>query len=66
MKKIFEVKFPVNLGPHFAKWTYEKGIVVQLSYVVDEFLSGEKVVAFAIVPEEVENDFKTEFKTYIK
>lgn len=65
MKKMYLSKIPVKLAPHFAKKTYELGIVNQLSFIKDEFFDGTQIYVYCIVPEEQEAAFVTEFKNYV-
>jgi len=66
MKKMYLLHLPEKLGEHFSKFSFEKGVTVQLSYYKDMFFDGEKTIIYAIVPEENCEAFETEFKNYIK
>lgn len=64
-KVMFEVLLPFALAKHFAKWTFENGIAVLLSYNKNEFFAGEKICAFVAVPKDIETNFTNEFKNHI-
>lgn len=65
-KTMIEVLLPFNMAKHFAKWTFENGVMVILSFTKNFFFDGEKIVAFVAVEKDKENLFVTEFKNYIQ
>jgi hypothetical protein len=63
--KMIKLKFPENMGQHFATWTFNNEIRVQLSYAKDDFFTGT-IIAYCAVPAEKEEAIKTEFKNYVQ
>lgn len=64
--KMFFCNLPEKMAAHFAKWTFENGHRVMLSYSKDEFFDGMRVVAYVAVEDEKIAAFTTEFKNYVK
>lgn len=64
--KMIKVLIPTNLDAHFAKYCFENGVKVLLSYAQDFFFDGVKIVAFVAVEAEKVEAFTTEFKNHIK
>ena len=66
MKKLYLLHLKEDLAAAFAKYSFEKGVTVQISYLKDFMWDGEKLIIYAIVPEENAAAFETEYKNYIK
>lgn len=66
MKKMYLVHLKEDLATAFSKWTFEKGVIVQLSYLKDFLWDGTRVIAYCIVPEDQCALFEAEYNNYIK
>ena len=62
--KFYKLKMPVRIGEHFAKWTFEKGVRIILSYSVDEFFDANLLAYCAVEEGEKETAFAGEFGKY--
>lgn len=64
MKQI-KIVVPENMAQHVAKWTFENGVRVILSYGKDKLFETD-IIIFLAVPEEKIEAANTEFKAYVK
>lgn len=64
--KMLRFVLPMNLDAHFAKFCFENGGKLLLSYAKDYFFDGEKIIAIIAIEDEKVSAFTTEFKNYLK
>lgn len=67
MKKMYYFSIPKKTAGDFAKFTFENGVIIQLSWIEDMFFEGQAICGYAIVEEGDRSKlFEAEYKTKVK
>lgn len=62
--KMYNLKMPVRLASHLAKWTFENSVRIILTYTQDEFFDANLIAICAVEEGEKETAFSAEFGKY--